>query len=457
MSDTAIGEHRERQPYAALSYCWGAPQPLMLTTRNAVLHGQAIDPNTLPRTIQDAVRVTRTLGLAFIWVDSLCILQDDPGDKRAQLQKMQTIYADATMTIRAAGARTYQASFLDRPPIPAPADYRVPYLAPTGEKGTMRLRPWSAAIEYDPAAEPANQRAWILQETLLPRRLLSFPSAPHPLQWECGERRAAAGGTPLELLAISDFDSARMRSFVADANFSPSWRLWVQVLQTYTERRLSDPNDVLRAVGGMATLFHQAWHCGYFAGLWQDYIVPGLLWRPWPDGTKRRPIDGRTGSWPSWSWSACSEPVVHAYLNTPVRTRQFEVLNIVQESKESTDHHWAPHSLTGFNDVAWKGFLRVRAVLKRALGNGRTRELRDVDSERNEDRMVGRPFLHADLGRPLEVWCLPIANPRAYDEHHPTGLLLDRRASGAYRRVGLFTLTALDWFDDCEMQEVRLV
>ena len=449
--ESGPGERKERGSYATLSYCWGAPQPQMLTTRNVAASRQAIDTATLPPTIQDAVRVTRALGLAFLWVDSLCILQDDAADKQAQLRQMGNIYAFATVTIRAAGARTCQDGFLRRKPAPAIADYRVPYLAPNAETGTMRLRPWTAATEYEPSAEPANQRAWILQETLLPRRLLSFPSAPHPLQWECGERRAALGGLPLELLAISGFDRAHMRALVADAEFLPPWRLWAQTLQTYTERRLSDPGDVLRGVGGVAALFSGAWRCAYFAGLWEDHVVPGLFWRPWPDGTARRPVDSRATSWPSWSWAACVEPVVHAYLTTPVRTRRFEVLDVVQENGESTVHPGLPGSPAGLNDVAWKGCLRVQGTVKRALGSGRARELRDGD------RVIGRPFFDADRANSQEVWCMLVADPRAYDEHHPTGLLLAREADEVYRRLGLFTLTAMEWFESCEMQDLRLV
>ncbi|EEU33426.1 uncharacterized protein NECHADRAFT_56709, partial [Fusarium vanettenii 77-13-4] len=90
--------------YATLSYCWGGPQPFQTVTDSFADYSTALPYSNLPRTILDALQVTRSLGLRYIWVDSLCIIQDDPEDKNRELPQMLRIYENSFITVSAGSA-----------------------------------------------------------------------------------------------------------------------------------------------------------------------------------------------------------------------------------------------------------------------------------------------------------------------------------------------------------------
>ncbi len=95
---------RQRGRYAALSYCFGKG-PVLTTTEKTLHERQASIPMTiLPLTVRDAITWTRQLGLQYLWIDSLCILQDSLSDWEVELSTMADIYRDATVTIAATAA-----------------------------------------------------------------------------------------------------------------------------------------------------------------------------------------------------------------------------------------------------------------------------------------------------------------------------------------------------------------
>lgn len=102
--------------YAALSYCWGRTNKstVVTTSRNLATFEMGILESSLPQTLRDAIRVTRELGIRYLWIDSLCILQDSMDDKLSQIGKMQEIYQSAHVTIAAAGAINCTEGFLHR-------------------------------------------------------------------------------------------------------------------------------------------------------------------------------------------------------------------------------------------------------------------------------------------------------------------------------------------------------
>jgi hypothetical protein len=78
--------------YAALSYCWGGDQPTKLHMHNLSAYLTAIDESTLPRTTLDAVKVTRSVGVRFLWIDAYCIIQDNENDKLREINRMDEVY-----------------------------------------------------------------------------------------------------------------------------------------------------------------------------------------------------------------------------------------------------------------------------------------------------------------------------------------------------------------------------
>ncbi|KAK4901762.1 hypothetical protein LTR27_001534 [Elasticomyces elasticus] len=161
------------EPYAALSYCWGGDQTFK-TTKAKLEHyrnGQAA--SVLTRTISDALITTMRLGLRYIWVDSLCVIQDDEKDKACEVAQMAKIYVNATVTIIASRAQTAWDGFLgDRPPLGARkphAVFRLPCEAPNGLRSEIVL----VGEEYE-AVEPVEERGWTYQERVVSPRTLEF-------------------------------------------------------------------------------------------------------------------------------------------------------------------------------------------------------------------------------------------------------------------------------------------
>lgn len=100
------------EPYVALSYCWGGRQALLTTKQTLEEYHQRIPVSELAQTVQDAISLTRELGIRFLWVDCLCIVQDDKQDKSREIGKMRNVYANSYLTICAGRAQAAVDGFL---------------------------------------------------------------------------------------------------------------------------------------------------------------------------------------------------------------------------------------------------------------------------------------------------------------------------------------------------------
>ena len=93
-----------RGKYTALSHCWGGRQLNTTTKANYDAHRQRIEHTTLSKTVQEVIKVTQALGLRYLWVDSLCIIQDDQADWKNEAMRMSHVYEQSYCTIAAAAA-----------------------------------------------------------------------------------------------------------------------------------------------------------------------------------------------------------------------------------------------------------------------------------------------------------------------------------------------------------------
>jgi hypothetical protein len=130
-------EYSDPAPYAALSYCWGNKKQVTTTTNNLQQHKSILYFKDLLETVKDAITVASKLGFRRLWIDSLCIIQDDDGDKAREISKMPLIYSQATITIAASHPKSVHDGFLrDRPPRQY---FQLPYLCSNGEEGSIIL------------------------------------------------------------------------------------------------------------------------------------------------------------------------------------------------------------------------------------------------------------------------------------------------------------------------------
>jgi len=102
----------QKEPYAALSYIWGKPQTYRLLMSNIDEFKNRINSKDLPLTIMDAVKCAHELGLRYLWVDGLCIIQDSQEDKAKEIGRKSSIYQNAHITISAAMAKSCDEGFL---------------------------------------------------------------------------------------------------------------------------------------------------------------------------------------------------------------------------------------------------------------------------------------------------------------------------------------------------------
>jgi hypothetical protein len=175
------GEHGK---YMALSHRWGEDEyrrPLSTTTGNQKALCESINFRDLPKTFQDAVNVTRILGIRYLWIDSLCILQDNDKDWEMESRRMEAIFANAFCTIAAASAKDSWDGFLVCQSIKQSVKLVDTSVYPSFSVYACEV---GGNFNNDVGSAELNRRAWVLQERALSPRTIHFTAA--QTYWECG-------------------------------------------------------------------------------------------------------------------------------------------------------------------------------------------------------------------------------------------------------------------------------
>lgn len=312
--------------YVALSHCWGNQQPSITTGDNLPYHLKGISFDTLPKTFQDAVVITRKLGLRFLWIDSLyvvyhkkplstnighrCIIQHDHDDWKNEAYRMTEVYTGAFVTVAATHADNgLRGCFHGR------SSRTTPVLSsPDGEpQAFARMEVQHESLKHVPFTEPLLKRAWTFQEHLLSQRVIHY--CQQEIIWECREGTACECTPTLTATA----NERRVTHLGAPIRFNqpgkPSSLSWNAIVEEYTKRSLTNPSDKIAALAGIHKYFQQnsvvipealqvAQHI---------YAVKSLLWAmdtAYCGPTRRRPEHDA----PSWSWISMEGPVLKEYI-----------------------------------------------------------------------------------------------------------------------------------------------
>lgn len=299
--------------YIALSYCWGPPSEArtLLKTMHASLPArlEGISQDSMPLVFRDVITVAHALGIEYIWIDSLCIIQDDSRDWEIESSRMADIFSNAYLTIAAATGISVNHSFLQRDPLPT-CDIPVKWPQHGLASSQFSLRP-RRAWGTDKMSEIVNSRwvnrGWTFQEERLTRRTLMFGKNKFFLDCRTLER-------------AEDTDKYRFRPDWVDSVSRNTWAVedgnarkskytykqtrtpcdhWQTLCSHYSYRKLTYPDDKLPAISGVANRFAQRMSCVYLAGLWRDNLAHDLLWYA-ASYTQPTP-KYRT---PSWSWAS---------------------------------------------------------------------------------------------------------------------------------------------------------
>lgn len=287
--------------YVALSYVWGAEfrqyRTLGANLTSLQRKGSLSNPkirDKLPDTIKRAMHFTSLLGLDFLWVDLLCIVQDDPVHTAAQINDMASIYSNSYLTLCAADGIDANSGLLGVPQCSQPRNMQQDILTFADGLATSRWVRWMHGISlYD-------ERGWTFQEKVLSRRTLSFTD--HGLEWRCQEvvsqEQDLCARPPSTTYGV-DLGIVR-----ADTLW-PCLKKWDNLVSSYLERRLTYEEDILRAFSGIHGALDGSMAEGFHFGLPQQFFDAALLWVPSEHLTRRE--DLRNGiaksALPSWSWA----------------------------------------------------------------------------------------------------------------------------------------------------------
>jgi len=317
--------------YAALSYCWGDGLQLKLTSRtfNEFISGVAIQ--RFPKTIRDAVHFTRNIGLKWLWVDSLCILQDCPDDWNRESSKMCDVYQNSFLTLAAlGGSNSNDGLFALRDPLVyLPCELFKTMAGETVYAGQ------DASIRLGVGTWPLYQRGWVLQERILSPRTLNF--GPY-LIWQC--RESSLDEYSILQRSVYNFgvDLSRMFFEVMEnkRKFCIPWSemdnaindVWGHILASYSNAALTFQSDRLKAISGVITVIEK--HTGWknMAGLWEPFLWRELLWE-----RDQSNLGQSTGLSPTWSWISISGGIMQYPSDEPSEGFFLHPISSVKEAE----------------------------------------------------------------------------------------------------------------------------
>jgi Heterokaryon incompatibility protein (HET) len=480
--------------YCTLSYCWGGPQPFATTMDVYDTYMKKLPYSNLPKTILDAFQVTRSLGLQYIWIDSLCITQNAYADVHGEMAKMLQIYRNSLFTISAASTSKCAQGFLetcyDDPSI---RTFYHPLRVDEKTMGSILISDtsvsWAAVSSH---RQPINERGWTLQEALITPRLLIFTKL--HMVWKCqtdyrpdfnqnsrDSRERDRDGDGLLNSPWRDLESLYGYMFTSLKEFQDTptpeapengnsfndglHSTWHSILHEYTKRNITVETDMLPAISSIAELFASHFKCNYFAGLWGRFLVHDLMWKSYPGS---QPQVSKSGS-PSWSWASMNGEVTFSGGNVRAEILKCATTLVSNEAPFG--------AVTG-------GELAIRGHLKEVqLDPGRRKILDDEGSEIPDawfrsDGDYGDWETSPGYGACVKVWCLTLGDgqgPVKYEEKNRRGdyyvneasrrchamvLIKSAHRSSCYRRIG-FVNADTDgppyWWEECEKVTVTVV
>ncbi|KAF2785801.1 HET-domain-containing protein [Melanomma pulvis-pyrius CBS 109.77] len=320
------GMDAENCRYIALSHRWGDTSKMIKTTDSNIKdHLQGVGWEALSKTFQHAIIVTQLLGLRYLWIDSLCIIQNDRNDFHAECARMHIIYLNCYCMISASDAHSGDDGFLefwDKPNASKPSG--------TNAKPVVRYRrafQWSEWSER--LCGPLSTRGWAYQERQLAPRILHYTKS--GILWEC---RVCVGVGESSVLLYRKLLHRSRR--VSDTYLPPNTETylrtldqhltqsleetmlqWLDIVEAYSRRDLTFPHDKLPALSGLAatvaslnTQDFTPLAGEYLAGIWEAGLHLQLLWHPDRDFNPDK-IENLQSlpDLPSWSWASVAGPV----------------------------------------------------------------------------------------------------------------------------------------------------
>lgn len=303
------------RPYVTLSHCWGKDNILMTTSKTLKDRSLGIKSSSLPEVFRRAVQLTQALGFSYLWIDSLCIVQDSPEEWAEETSKMAEIYSNSYLTISIMNEDEFSSTSIQSSSVKKLGEEDSKSLCATCVRNCRAFKP---LVEDNASTmlldSPVSKRAWIFQEYVLSSRVLYYSST--RVAWECRSNTIRFDATS----KIRNCMSAVKRSLLSYvSNVRYLWsntaqpqqapgiqKLWRDIVREYSKRQLTKSSDKLPALAGLAATISATNSCQYLAGLWNDDLKHWLLWSRDDSGPPTVRPDYRA---PSWSWAAIDSQV----------------------------------------------------------------------------------------------------------------------------------------------------
>ncbi|TVY37357.1 hypothetical protein LOCC1_G006339 [Lachnellula occidentalis] len=286
--------------YTTLSYCWEGAN-FCTKKENVTLHKQGLDYEHLPRTLQDAINVTRQLNIAYIWIDALCIVQDDPAEWEVESSRMRDFYSGSSLTIAASDAADgyagcFPANFDDDAGLEPPGIFFT--TSNIRDEGEFIVRFQVGDIRALTNKIVLNSRGWVLQEMVLSNRIVHCMKS--GLYWQCRCASQTETGLKFDGSAFNDISIAALphgAQMGTETN-----EIWCNWMENYSRRHFTFPADRLPALAGITRYYQDATKDIPILGLWESTFHQDLLWRR---NHRDEPTPNPIRNAPSWTWLSC--------------------------------------------------------------------------------------------------------------------------------------------------------
>jgi hypothetical protein len=309
-----------RGRYFCLSHRWGSAQPLRLTKQNLVAYKKfGIPWESMPQTFKDAAILVLELGFNFLWIDSLCIIQDDDKDWKQEAASMGSIYQNSYLTIAATKCHGSDESlFTEINPV-----YKAIEVTKAGNAPILfrkRLEhPDALDYAYCSLFEedfPLLTRGWVYQERLLSPRMIHF--ATNELVWECLEESWCECSRPFEQGAGNQQRSEKSRhsDLFDEIEYVDVCEEWHKIVEKYTTHHLTFKKDTLPALSAVAKRLGATFNFTlgmYLGGLWEGTLAYDFMWVNRLSWDLEQPEEVRPRQHPrpapTWSWASIEDEV----------------------------------------------------------------------------------------------------------------------------------------------------
>ncbi|OIW28475.1 HET-domain-containing protein [Coniochaeta ligniaria NRRL 30616] len=301
----------EEARYAALSHCWGGEVPLRTTRDNVAAFTQEIPWALIPKTFSDAMLMAQGLGIPYVWIDALCIIQDDDEEWQKQAACMGKIYEGSHLTICATqSANSTQGCFP-----PEVSNHQDIFRTNAGNQSAPDIIVRISRGDIRSRALLGNKltdRGWTLQEQTLSTRVVSCLQP--DVHWYCQSCYQTQSGLifgPGDMLErdLRWETPVLYRRLLQESHLWQS--TWRAVATNYSGRRFTVTHDKIPAIAGLTRYFALAMDDVPLLGLWKNTFGADLSWLRLSDKPPMPSIQGL----PSWTWLSCARRIVYNFLD----------------------------------------------------------------------------------------------------------------------------------------------